>query len=306
MADVLDAGIVIVVIELTPHGIAHDYAVAATREGSDQAPLQVRPLRQVQILAVQETPMERARGLFALGIKDCRRQQPVRLEPPLLDPGRPEPGVDVIARIRDEPRYRNLLQADVPLLGGRPPARAGERCRMATLRLDLEIRDRAVGAERRNGFLDPVKVVEVVRVIGCHRVGVKDEIRPSGPQRGEDSPGGVATALRRDEGRSVRIEAEDHERAQRLHRLHVVRQALSAAGERPDIGVERIIFETAGRGGRPEGVNPYFVGVVRGIERHLVPREGRGPEPGKDDGRERHAGHGRSRKAVRTRAAAGV
>ena len=132
--DVLDAVRERAVGVLLLHRIADHQALAPAGQRRNQAPFQVHPLRQVVSFAPHQ-----ARMVLADLVDDGRRsdggrrcQQPMGLEPALLDPGRPQAVVEQRAGIGDQLGHRHFASEKHPphprrasSARGRVPPRSG-------------------------------------------------------------------------------------------------------------------------------------------------------------------------------------
>ena len=154
-----------------------------------------------------------------------RREQPMRLEPAFLRPRRSRPTVKRQTGTGEQFVDRHLLENDVGAVGSKLPPRPNDCRRKPALGAEL-LRRRRCGCAT-NWFpcrFDTIQVVQVIGVIGRHRIGMEDEIGPAFSSRSAamTAARGGAAGLGGRVARGGRLEGQDQKRSQRLHRLHVL------------------------------------------------------------------------------------
>ena len=131
------------------------------------------------------------------------------MEPSLLEPGRSEPPVERDARRRQQGVELDLLDHRVPaaVLGRRGHELLRNRAAGADPEADERLRGAVPNALLR--ALDQVGVLQVVGVIGRHRIRVKDVGAGGRRERLDDPRGGLAALAAVGERRRRRVQRDD-------------------------------------------------------------------------------------------------
>ena len=188
----------------------------------------------------------------------------MRLVPAFLDPGRSRPAGDLHAGFTEQVVHRYLFECDVPTVGGESPPRADDRRReqpfCANFHWHRWRRCAADGIPRR---FNTVHVVQVIGVIGRHRIGMEDETgRLFLAERRQNSARGSAAAVGGSKGRGGRVERDNQKRSQRPHRLHMRGHRPGEDRHSAHIRMQRLVNEALARGRWIDRVDAYLVRII--------------------------------------------
>ena len=215
------------------------------------------------------------------------------MEPSLLEPGRSEPAVERDARRRQQGVELDLLDHRVPaaVLGRRGHELLRNRAAGADPEADEGLRGAVPNALLRS--LDQVGVLQVVGVIGSHRIRVKDVGAGGSRERLDDPRGGLAALAAVGERRRRRVQRDDDVGREGFARSDIGGNLPAVEGIAADVGVECALGEQRARGRGSHRLDANLLRVVAGVERQLVTGAGAARREARRRRRARRGGGGR-------------